>query len=171
MKNNFNNNYFYLGESQIINITLTITTETALKKIDEIIILKVKNGKDMFLSVKSEIVPNIFGIPIEVLCHINKPISCYPWDVILELSNKKEKELSDNTKKLMENEEFSSVPKYLYTVIDFLIKYGKDEVYTYFFIFYFLFFIFFILRIINVIYNSILLLYKNIFICCTKSYL
>ncbi|ORX81114.1 DNase I-like protein [Neocallimastix californiae] len=121
----------YPGESQIINITLTITTETALKKIDEIIILKVKNGKDMFLSVKSEIVPNIFGIPIEVLCHINKPISCYPWDVILELSNKKEKELSDNTKKLMENEEFSSVPKYLYTVIDFLIKYGKDEKYLF----------------------------------------
>lgn len=105
---------------------MTITTEISLKKIDEIIILRVENGNDMFINVKSEIIPNIFGIPIEVLCQINKPLSYYPWDSLLELSNKKE--LSDHTKKLMENEEFSSIPKSLYIVIDFLMKYGRDEV-------------------------------------------
>jgi hypothetical protein len=122
-------NTIYPGESQTINITLTITTEISLKKIDEIIILRVENGNDMFINVKSEIIPNIFGIPIEVLCQINKPLSYYPWDSLLELSNKKE--LSDHTKKLMENEEFSSIPKSLYIVIDFLMKYGRDEKYSF----------------------------------------
>jgi len=80
----------------------------------------------MFLNVKSEITPSLFGIPIETLCQINHPMSYYPWDTILELSNKKE--LSDKTKQLLENEEISCIPKCLYIVIDFLMKYGRDEV-------------------------------------------
>ncbi|OUM69912.1 hypothetical protein PIROE2DRAFT_37867, partial [Piromyces sp. E2] len=119
-------NTIYPGESQTINITLTITTELSLKHIDEIVILQVKNGNDMFLNVKSEITPSIFGISIETLCQINHPLSYYSWDTILELNNKKE--LSDKTKQLLENEEFSCIPKSLYMVIDFLIKYGRDEV-------------------------------------------
>ncbi|ORX44222.1 hypothetical protein BCR36DRAFT_586342 [Piromyces finnis] len=109
--------------------TLTVTTGISIKKIDEIIILKVKNGNDIFINVKSEIVPSLFGIPIETLCQINRPLSYYPWDSILELSNKKE--LSEKTKELLENEEISCIPKNLYVVIDFLIKYGRDEKYVF----------------------------------------
>jgi len=122
-------NTIYPGESQTINITLTVTTELSLKSIDEIVILQVKNGNDMFLNVKSEITPSLFGIPIETLCQINHPMSYYPWDTILELSNKKE--LSDKTKQLLENEEISCIPKCLYIVIDFLMKYGRDEKYVF----------------------------------------
>ncbi|ORX35824.1 DNase I-like protein [Piromyces finnis] len=122
-------NTIYPGESQTINITLTVTTGISIKKIDEIIILKVKNGNDIFINVKSEIVPSLFGIPIETLCQINRPLSYYPWDSILELSNKKE--LSEKTKELLENEEISCIPKNLYVVIDFLIKYGRDEKYVF----------------------------------------
>jgi len=81
----------------------------------------------MFLSIKSEISPNIFGISIDALCHINQPISYYPWKTILELSNKKE--LSDDSKQILEKEELSCIPKCLYIIIDFLMKYGRDEVY------------------------------------------
>jgi len=119
-------NSIYPGESQTVNITLTMTTETSLKNIDEIIILSVKNGNEMFLSIKSEIIPSIIGIPIEALCQINQPLSYYPWDTIIELSNKKD--FSDKTKKILEKEEFSCIPKCLYIIIDFLMKYGRDEV-------------------------------------------
>jgi len=122
-------NTIYPGESQTINITLTVTTELSLRKIDEIIILRVKNGNDMFLSIKSEIIPNIFGISIDALCQINQPISHYPWKTILELSNKKE--LSDDTKQILEKEELSCIPKCLYIIIDFLMKYGRDEKYSF----------------------------------------
>ncbi|ORX75901.1 DNase I-like protein [Anaeromyces robustus] len=122
-------NSIYPGESQTVNITLTITTETSLKNIDEIIILSVKNGNDMFLNIKSEITPSIIGIPIETLCQINQPLSYYPWDTIIELSNKKE--LSDKTKEILEKEEFSCIPKCLYIIIDFLMKYGRDEKYSF----------------------------------------
>lgn len=69
------------GEKVVIRFEVTIdpTISTPLnrgeQKIDEILILRLENSKDFFISVSGDYIPTCFGMPLEELSEMAVPIS------------------------------------------------------------------------------------------------
>lgn len=54
----------------------------------DILILHVKNGPDIFLTVIGEYKPSCFGVPIETLCRTDRPMCEYSQSELKDLVNK-----------------------------------------------------------------------------------
>lgn len=54
----------------------------------DILILHVKNGPDIFLTVTGEYKPSCFGVPVETLCRTDRPMCEYNQTELKALVNK-----------------------------------------------------------------------------------
>uniref|UniRef100_A0A8C9PZM8 phosphoinositide 5-phosphatase n=1 Tax=Spermophilus dauricus TaxID=99837 RepID=A0A8C9PZM8_SPEDA len=86
------NKGFLLPDSDIeIELELFVNKTTATKlnsgedKIEDILVLHLKGGKDYFLSVSGNYLPSCFGSPIHTLCYMREPILDLPLETISEL--------------------------------------------------------------------------------------
>nr|XP_014085642.1 type II inositol 1,4,5-trisphosphate 5-phosphatase [Bactrocera oleae] len=78
----------------------------------DILILHVKNGPDMFLTVTGEYKPSCFGLSVETLCRTNQPLNTYTQAQIKNLMND-------------DSPEFRvTMPREFFFLIDFLHKQG-----------------------------------------------
>ncbi|XP_004529466.1 type II inositol 1,4,5-trisphosphate 5-phosphatase [Ceratitis capitata] len=78
----------------------------------DILILHVKNGPDIFLTVTGEYKPSCFGLSMETLCRTNRPVGEYTQTQIKELMND-------------DSPEFRvTMPREFFFLIDFLHKQG-----------------------------------------------
>ncbi|XP_053949552.1 type II inositol 1,4,5-trisphosphate 5-phosphatase [Anastrepha ludens] len=79
----------------------------------DILILHVKNGPDIFLTVTGEYKPSCFGLSVETLCRTERPLSDYTQTQIKELMND-------------ESPEFRvTMPREFFFLIDYLHKQGN----------------------------------------------
>ena len=116
------------GEAIEIKIQLLVTPiharETNFEGIEDILILHVENGKDLFISINGEWKVSILGNSISVLCTQSGPIS--------ELSREKCKvrllssvqDQNHHIQHLPTPTQTSSIPKEIWRLIDFIFRYG-----------------------------------------------
>ncbi|KAJ8910695.1 hypothetical protein NQ315_015404 [Exocentrus adspersus] len=93
------------------DVKLEVTLESNLKKIYDILVLHLKGGKDMFITVSAECQRSCFTTSISTLCRISVPIM----------------QLFDDQWKMAESGEspvLYSVPRELWLLIDHLYRHG-----------------------------------------------
>lgn len=64
--------FLYLGEK--CDVKLEVTLESNLEKIYDILVLHLKGGKDMFITVSGECQRSCFTSSISALCRISVPV-------------------------------------------------------------------------------------------------
>ncbi|XP_062559998.1 inositol polyphosphate 5-phosphatase OCRL [Armigeres subalbatus] len=120
------------GDSDSIRIDILIDSKAAskmLKKLKDakagvkipldILVLHVKNGRDIFITIFGEYKSSCFGVPLDTLMKLNKPIFEYDINELIALD--KEEKLVDLT-----NNSERKVPQEFWRLIDYLYKDGMD---------------------------------------------
>ncbi|OBZ82545.1 Type II inositol 1,4,5-trisphosphate 5-phosphatase [Choanephora cucurbitarum] len=112
------------GEQVIIRFEVTVdpTISTPLNcgeaKMEEILILRLENSRDFFISVLGDYVPTCFGVPLERLSDMTVPISEAAASNLNGTRQKKEEEGRKEEDPLMPNQ--IDLPKELWKIINFL---------------------------------------------------
>ncbi|EJK59912.1 hypothetical protein THAOC_19817 [Thalassiosira oceanica] len=110
------------GERMEIELTITIDNVTANKLntsrevLDDVLILRLENGRDYYLSVSGTYARSCFGMSVEELVLYTDPIREVPLDPI-----ERAEKYDLNTKAAM------CVPKELWRIIDAIYEHGLDE--------------------------------------------
>nr|XP_039261080.1 inositol polyphosphate 5-phosphatase OCRL-like [Styela clava] len=95
------------------------------ERLDDILILHLEGGKDFFITVTGKYLPSCFGMSIEALCRLQKPVTMVPLEEIRDLSKIQPNRGADFVSS--ENEVSLSVPKELWTLVDHLYTYGRKQ--------------------------------------------
>uniref|UniRef100_A0A8C9PVA9 Type II inositol 1,4,5-trisphosphate 5-phosphatase n=1 Tax=Spermophilus dauricus TaxID=99837 RepID=A0A8C9PVA9_SPEDA len=119
------NKGFLLPDSDIeIELELFVNKTTATKlnsgedKIEDILVLHLKGGKDYFLSVSGNYLPSCFGSPIHTLCYMREPILDLPLETISELTLMPVQTEDDGSR----IEKPMEIPKELWMMVDYLYR-------------------------------------------------
>ncbi|EFC42384.1 phosphatidylinositol polyphosphate 5-phosphatase [Naegleria gruberi] len=108
--------YVIPGETEEIKVTISVSTQKALKllsgedKIDDILILHLKNGRDHFISITGTYIQSCFGSTLDKLVKQKCPV----------LKSESDVELSSFDKDL-------KIPKELWRLIDLIYHNGMKE--------------------------------------------
>lgn len=82
----------------------------------DILVLHVENGRDIFITIFGEYQPSIFGLRLDTLMKLNKPV--------LEYSLKELMEIEDDANNLVPFFNDAKAPREIYLMIDYLYKNG-----------------------------------------------
>ena len=110
------------GEQTEIELTITINNSTAHRLntsrevLEDILILRLENGRDYYISVTGKYARSCFGMPVNELVLYTAPIREVPLDPIL-----RSEKYDLNSKAAM------CVPKELWRIIDAIYERGLDE--------------------------------------------
>lgn len=110
------------GERMEIELTITIDNVTANKLntsrevLDDVLVLRLENGRDYYLSVSGTYARSCFGMSVEELVLYTDPIREVPLDPI-----ERAEKYDLNTKAAM------CVPKEMWRIIDAIYEHGLDE--------------------------------------------
>jgi phosphatidylinositol-bisphosphatase len=105
-----------------INLTITINRETAQQLnsgrevLDDVLILRLENGRDYYVTVKANFARSCFGMDVHELVLYSDPIRTIPLDPI---ERAKKMDASQNTA--------LCVPKELWRIIDAIYEKGLEE--------------------------------------------
>lgn len=116
------------GRSLSIRVKIHIKSETVWRVIKkqgshlgkiplDILVLHVKNGRDIFITVMGEYKPSCFGLPVETLCRLDKPIVDMQWSELTEIQMKSTTEPFKIT-----------MPREIFLLIDYLYRVGMQEI-------------------------------------------
>ncbi|KAI8092448.1 Endonuclease/exonuclease/phosphatase [Gilbertella persicaria] len=112
------------GEKVVIRFEVTVdpTISTPLnrgeEKMDEILILRLENSKDFFISVSGDYVPTCFGVPLELLSGMVVPISEAAMNNLKSTSSKKNDASRPPSPPSTSNQ--IELPKELWKIMNFL---------------------------------------------------
>ena len=68
-----------------VNPKTAHTLNSGADKIEDILVLHLEGGKDLFVSVAGDYLPSCFGSSIEALVHTFKPIRDVKTDLLIDL--------------------------------------------------------------------------------------
>lgn len=121
------------GVSRSIRIEILVDAKAASKMLGklkdakagvtiplDILVLHVKNGRDIFITIFGEYKPSCFGVSLDTLMKLNKPIFEYEINELIALD--KEEKLVDLT-----NDVERKVPREIWRLIDYLYNEGMDS--------------------------------------------
>eukprot|EP00158_Paraphelidium_tribonemae_P005747 Partr_v1_DN27507_c0_g1_i1_m30757 putative Synaptojanin len=91
-------------------------------QLEDILILHLENGKDFFISISGSYSPTCFGMPIQLLSHLPRPVLKMKGDIPKIWKQLQSKESMPATSSLIENTQ--QVPKELWRIVDYIYKYG-----------------------------------------------
>ncbi|XP_058831685.1 inositol polyphosphate 5-phosphatase OCRL-like [Topomyia yanbarensis] len=86
----------------------------------DILVLHVENGRDIFITIFGEYKQSCFGVSLETLMKLNKPI--FEYDINELVALEKEEKLIDLT-----GEEELKIPREIWRLTDYLYKNGMDN--------------------------------------------
>lgn len=119
--------FIHIGESCLIQLDLCIDKATApamnlgIKKIEDILVLHLKGGKDFFITVSGSYVLSCFGSSIEVLVRMFSPIREVDTAELIQIEKATYGSSSENKERPLD------VPKELWRLIDHLFTNGLDQ--------------------------------------------
>ncbi|XP_031549420.1 inositol polyphosphate 5-phosphatase OCRL-like isoform X2 [Actinia tenebrosa] len=120
------------GDTKEVKLTVYVNKETAGAlnsgddKMEDILVLHLEGGKDVFIVVTGNYIPSVFGSSLEALVHMYGPIRDVPVANLVDLEH-----IQDNKPKssLARSKEALEIPKELWLLVDHLFKYGFTEEY------------------------------------------
>lgn len=118
------------GNTQSIRVDVTIDEQSASEIINkklknlapnekahlDILVLHVENGRDIFITIYAQYTPSIFGLKIETLMKLEKPLIEYSISEIIAIEE-------DLTDAIAHNRDLT-VPREIWLLIDYLYKSG-----------------------------------------------
>lgn len=102
----------FLANSETIAAFSQKLKSSKKKEIFDILVLHVKDGHDVFISIVGTYRPSCFGLPVETLCQTSQPICEYSLEELNELGNIKGEKLK------------VSMPREFFLLIDYLYRTG-----------------------------------------------
>lgn len=82
----------------------------------DILVLHVENGRDIFITIYAQYTPSVFGLKIETLMKLEKPLTEYSIEEIISI----EEDFNDN---ISHNQDIT-VPREIWLLVDYLYKSG-----------------------------------------------
>ena len=128
------------GEGLRVNVTLLVNLESARaltlgkEKLEDILVIHIAGSSDAFLSISGTWQPSVFGLGIDTLCRMSKPIREYTVEELVSVnpSNKqgtvsRMMSLDGPSPAPPETQDHHlSIPKELWRLVDFIYKFGMD---------------------------------------------
>ncbi|XP_038207935.1 type II inositol 1,4,5-trisphosphate 5-phosphatase [Zerene cesonia] len=103
----------------LINKTSACKMNAGTDKLYDILVLHLYGGKDIFITVNGTYQRSCFGCSIEVLVNLNMPIREVPVGKLIELENKRDQCVS--------NQSTYSIPKEIWFLVDHIYLHGLKE--------------------------------------------
>ncbi|XP_041988020.1 type II inositol 1,4,5-trisphosphate 5-phosphatase [Aricia agestis] len=103
----------------LINKTSACKMNAGTDKLYDILVLHLYGGKDIFITVNGTYQRSCFGCSIEVLVNLNMPIREVPLGKLIELENKRDQCVS--------NQSTYSIPKEIWFLVDHIYLHGLKE--------------------------------------------
>lgn len=103
----------------LINKTSACKMNAGTDKLYDILVLHLFGGKDIFITINGTYQRSCFGCSIEVLVNLNMPIREVPLGKLIELENKRDQCVS--------NQSTYSIPKEIWFLVDHIYLHGLKE--------------------------------------------
>lgn len=103
----------------IINKTSACKLNAGSDKLYDILVLHLSGGKDIFITINGTYQRSCFGCSIEVLVNLNMPVKEVPVGKLIELENKRDQCVS--------NQSTYSIPKEIWFMVDHIYLHGLKQ--------------------------------------------
>lgn len=103
----------------LINKTSACKMNAGIDKLYDILVLHLYGGKDIFITINGTYQRSSFGCSIEVLVNLNVPVREVPVGKLIELENKRDQCVS--------NQSTYSIPKEIWFLVDHIYLHGLNE--------------------------------------------